>query len=258
MWRYAVLYNNLLERVPMELYLFYGIVLPERAQLSLHFESGFSHLTSGVSGVAKVSVILNQVAVWIESDYEWDIFDLRNVVKNIVQNYLAMVGYLKGYAYDLEVTRVLNQSRNIDCVFGIDIPCLSERHKSIDPHAALLSLRDKTIGLNGVFLHRCFIDLASSMKNADDTAFYCYRAIESLRHHCAAVNGLSSTGKSKQWEKFQEISGYDEDTLREIKAASDPLRHGEAAGLTSKDREKLFNITWDIVDGYLKSVQPST
>ena len=106
----------------MEPYLFQGVVLPERAQLSLQFALGFSRITSGVIGVAKVSIVLNQVAVWIESDHEWDIVDLRNVVKNLVRSHLDMVGYLKGHAYDFEVTRVLNQSRGVDYVFGIDIP----------------------------------------------------------------------------------------------------------------------------------------
>src|SRR2546428_13699499 len=91
----------------MEPYLFSGAVLPERAQLSLSFSLEFSHVTSGITGVAKVSIVLNQVAVWVESEHDWDILDLRNVVKNIVQTHLAMVGYLKGYAYDFEVTRVL-------------------------------------------------------------------------------------------------------------------------------------------------------
>jgi hypothetical protein len=238
----------------MEPYLFYGVVLPERAQLSLQFTVGFSHLVSGVKGVANVSIILNQVAVRVESEHNWDIFDLRNVVKNIVQNQLAMVGYLMGYAYDFEVTRVLNQSREIDYVFGIDIPCLTERVKVIDLPGALAKLRDKTIGTNGVFLNRCFADLVSSMKNADDTGFYCYRAIESLRHHCAAVHGLSGAEKAKQWEKFREVSRCTEEILREIKAAADPLRHGEASGATAIDRAKLFTSTWDVVDGYLDGV----
>lgn len=148
----------------MDPYLFYKVVQPERAQLSLQFDVGFSHVVSGVEGVAKVSIILNQVAVCVESEHSWDIFDLRNVVKNIVQNQLAMVGYLMGYAYDFEVTRVLNQSREINYVFGIDIPCLTERGKAIDLQDALVKLRDKTIGASGVFLNllrrSCFLDEA--------------------------------------------------------------------------------------------------
>lgn len=238
----------------MEPYLFYGVVLPERAQLSLQITLGFSHLSSGINGEVKVSIVLNQVAVWVESAHDWDVFDLRNVVKTVVQSQLAMVGYLKGYAYDFEITRVLSQSRGIDYVFGIDMPCLAERGKLIDLQDALPKLRDKMVGPNGMLLNRCFSDLVSAIKHADDTGFYCYRAIESLRHHCAASQNLSAAGKSLQWKKFREVSGCEEQTLRIIKAAADPLRHGDVFGVGSEDRTMLLTSTWAIVDGYLNGV----
>jgi hypothetical protein len=193
---------------------------------------------------------LNQAAIWIESGHNWNIFDLRNVVKNIVHTQLAMVSFLKGFAYDFEITRVLNRDRAIDYVFGIDIPVLAERGREVDLDEALKALRAHTAGPLGVFVHRCLADLA--MKNADNTGFYCYRGIESLRHHCAARHGISNSGKSTQWHKFREVSGASEETLLAIKNAADPLRHGEATGVTSADRADLFTKTWDIVDGYLR------
>ena len=235
----------------MQPYIFQGIVLPERAQLSLQFSLGFEHLSSGMEATARVSIILNQVIVWIDTDHDWNVFDLRNVVANIVQGHLQMVGYLKGFAYDFELTRVINQDTATDYVFGIDIPCLAERGKNVDLTEALTKLREKTIGKNGIYLNRCFSDLASAMKHADDTGFYCYRAIEALRHHCAAANSLADASKAAQWQKFREVAGCEEDTLREIKAAADPLRHGQVVGSTSADRERLFTITWNTVDGYL-------
>ncbi|XLX39468.1 hypothetical protein ACK25U_17150 [Ectopseudomonas mendocina] len=237
----------------MEPYFFSGVVMPERAQLSLQITLGFTHVASGISGTAKISIVLNQIAVWIESEHDWDIFDLRNIVKNIIQNHLAMVGYLKGYAYDFEITRVLNQSREIDYVFGIDIPCIASRNDIIDLQDTLLKLREKTIGPNGMLLNRCFSDLVSAMKHADDTGFYCYRAIESLRHHCAAVHSLPADNKSTQWAKLREVSGSDEQTIRAIKAAADPLRHGETHTADSENRASLLTSTWNIVDGYLKN-----
>ena len=95
------------------------------------------------------------------------------------------------------------------------------------------------------------------MKHADDTGFYCYRAIESLRHHCAAVHGLSGADKSTQWKKFREVSLCTEEALRAIKMFADPLRHGEPSGVNAEDRTNLFTSTWDIVDGYLKLGNPS-
>lgn len=238
----------------MQPYIFLGVVLPERAQMSLEFSLRFSIISGGIEGVANVSIILNQVAVQIISDHEWEVHDLRNVVKSIVQDHLAMAGFLLGYAYDLEITRVLNYSLNIDRVFGIDIPCISERGSGVDIQNALAKLRDKSIGENGIFLNRCFADLASSMKHAGDTGFYCYRAIESLRHHCAARCGLTDASKARQWEQFREVSGSTEEAIRKIKLAADPLRHGEAFNCTGEERGKLFTLTWDIVDGYLSGL----
>ncbi|WP_418647903.1 hypothetical protein ACNQFN_02870 [Thauera butanivorans] len=164
-----------------------------------------------------------------------------------------MIGYLKGYAYDVEITRVLSREREIDYVFGIDIPCITNRNQDVDLNEALLQLRQKTTGEHGVFLLRCFDDLTSAMKHADDTGFYCYRAIESLRHHCAARNNLREANKVQQWQAFRDISGVEETSIRLIKAAADPLRHGEP-GTEAIDRAELFTTTWAIVDAYLSKV----
>lgn len=238
----------------MEPYLFTGVVLPERAQLTIQFGLAFEHIGTGRKGVANVSIINNQIAVWVATDHEWDILDLRNVVRNIVHNDLAIVAFLKGYAYDVELTRVTNQSRNVDYVFGIDIPCITDRGKSIDVNTALRELRDKTIGPNGVFLHRCFRDLVSAMKDADDTGFYCYRAIESLRHHCAAVKDLTGADRSKQWEAFRAISGSSEADLLYVKEAADPLRHGQPGSMSGPERAQLLLRTWNVVDAYLRRI----
>ena len=236
----------------MDPYLFTGVVLPERAQLSLQACVNFSLIATGTEGTAKISIVLNQIAVWVETEENCDIFDLRNFVVNLVQDHLAMLSYLKGYAYDLEITRVLNPSRGIDYVFGIDIPCISERGKSIDLQKEMSRLREKMSGPNGVLFGRCLKDLTSSMKYPDDTGFYCYRAIESLRHHCSSVHGLVDAEKSRQWAKFREIAGCSEESIRIIKNAADPLRHGEVIGVTADKRAELFQITWDIVDAYLQ------
>jgi len=237
----------------MDPYLFEGIVHPERAQINLKLSLSFTHLTSSTDATATVSIVLNQVVVWIDSKVEWDIFDLRNVAKSILQNELSIVGYLKGYAYEVEIRRVLNRGLGIDYVFGIDIPCIVERNKAIDFDKEILRIREKTHGIEGVYLHRCFTDLVTAMKNAEDTGFYCYRAIESLRQHCILKYQIDPEKKAEQWQKVRELAKCDEATLREIKAAADPLRHGDLVNVTSCDRAKLFIKTWDVVDGYLKN-----
>ncbi len=236
----------------MSPYLFHGIVRPERAQLSVRFALAFQYLTDK-KGKAHVSIILNQLMAWIDSDDDWDIYTLKNVVKSIVQNRLAILGYLKGYAYELEIVRAINQSRGIDHVFGIDIPCITERNAAVDLEIEFSKVAAKISDAAGIFLDRCLNDLVSAMKHADDTGFYCYRAIESLRHHCAAVNRLAERDKARQWGQFRTASGCTEDDIRMIKLAADPLRHGGVMNVDDATRASLFLKTWDIVDGYLKN-----
>lgn len=238
----------------MEPYLFYGKILPERAQISLSFSLGFSHFTSGDTGKAEVSIILNQLSVTVHTEKEWDIFDLRNVVRHIIQTHLAMTGYLKGYAYDLEITRVVSSALGIDQVFGIDVPIIAKPRESINLASELEKLKVKIIGRNGIFLNRCFNDLVSAIQNADDTGFYCYRAVEALRHHCANVHDISGKNNNAQWEKLREISGVDESTIRTLENSAQSIRHGGVSGLTDHDRGNLLKITWEIVDAYIAKI----
>ena len=240
----------------MEPYLFEGVVYPERAGITLQLPPlGFKHVASGKEAVAYVSIVLNQIAVWVESATEWEILDLRNVVKGLLQNELAIVGYLKGYAYDLDIRRVMNRALGIDQVFGIDIPCIAERKKGINLAEEVEKIRAKTGGDAGMYLHRCFADLISAMKTPDDTGFYCYRAIEALREYSIVRHKLDPDPKKRaeQWSKVREIVGCDEKTLLEIKAAADPIRHGAIVPITDADRQALFTKTWDIVDAFIKN-----
>jgi hypothetical protein len=233
-------------------YLFQGLVLPERAQVTLECGLRFTHLVTNVDAEARVSIVLNQIAVWIATETEWDIFDLKNIVKNILQNESALLGYLKGYAFEVELRRVLHPELEIDYVFGIDVPCVANRNENLDLGAKMAELRSKLIGSEGTILARCFNDLVMALKIPDDSAFYCYRAIESLRQHIAMTHKI--TTESGQWEKLRRMTKVDKNTLMGIKAAADPIRHGGIMSITGDDREKILITTWDIVDRYITSM----
>jgi len=50
------------------------------------------------------------------------------------------------------------------------------------------------------------------------------------------------------------MTGFDEKTIRKIKFAADPLRHGEPGVDEAIDRVELFNLTWAIVDAYISKI----
>jgi len=194
------------------------------------------------------------LAITIYTDKEWDIFDLKNVAQHITQSHISIFGYLKGYAYSVEITRIINYERGVDYVFGVDIPCISKPRENIDFSRAWEKIKPNIAGENGIFLIRCFNDLSSAMKYADDTGFYCYRAIEALRHHCAAINSLSGKERDLQWKKFREVSGVQERDIRELSNSAQAIRHGGIDPVTGRDREAIFISTWNIVDAYIAKI----
>lgn len=238
----------------METYLIEGTVLPERARIDHQFGEEFTHIGTGTTGTMTVSILCNKVMVWLETPTEWDILDLRNLVKYVLLNELAIVGFLQGYTYELDVSRVCNRERGIDFVFGIDVPCIGLRNQNMDKASMHNLIREKSIGEAGVFIHRCFQDLTMAMKSAEDTGFYCYRALEALRQHCIAKFKLPAEKKGEQWKKLREIAKCDEATTREIEAAAAHTRHGGVTPITDAERQKLFLNTWNVVEGYMRNV----
>ncbi len=238
----------------MKTYLLLGMVHPARAQVSLENSFMSQHLTSGRAVKVVIKIQLNQIAVWIETEHEWDVYDLRNLAKTVVTNELAIVGFIRGYAYDVEIARIVNPVDDLDAVLGIDIPCLVERNKDLNVEQRFREIHAKATGEHGVLLHRCLADLSAAMQHADDTGFYCYRAIEALRQHCARTHGIGLDKKSEQWSRFHQVAGTTEEAVRHLKDAADATRHGDVVPITSDERKDLFLKTWDIVDAYLSGI----
>jgi hypothetical protein len=248
------------DQTAVEPYLFYGVIRPERATISFQYPLAQQYSLflkdKKVDVKLKISVILNQLAATVESDIEWDVFDLRNMIASIIHHDLAILSFSTGYGYVFELTRVINRSLGVDQVFGIEIPAIENRQKAEPAGVRFSEIKPKTYGINGVYLNRCFSDLASAMKYHDDAPFYCYRAIESLRNHCAAQNGVLDSGDGAQWQKFREVSGRRREEIERYKKEYvDQQRHGKPGNpMSDQERAEMFLLTWDIVDAYLDSI----
>ncbi|WP_159068968.1 hypothetical protein [Burkholderia metallica] len=231
-----------------------GVVHPERAQIpDHHISAKFKHVVSGVDAKTDVRILMNQVAVWVETDVEWNALDLRNAVRYMVQLEMDIVGFLLGHTYDVEIRRAICPEVGLDVVFGIDVPCIGELHRGVDLHARIAAMRPKLRGEPGVFLHRCLRDLIIAMKEPDDVAFHCYRAVESLRHHCIATRSLDPKDKATQWKTLREIAGCDESATRLLEKAAQATRHGEPQVVPEADAVGLLTTAWAVADGYIRN-----
>lgn len=236
----------------MDPYILHGLVLPERAQISFGpSEFEYRTLQSGRTGRARVNIVLNNITVWWFADAQWDLFDLRNVVAQSVLSEVSIIGYIKGYGYDVEIRQVLHNELGIDYVYGIAIPCIEERNAQIDLNKRFAQIRGKSAGDLGIYLLRCFDDLRMAMRQPHDTAFHCHRAMESLRHYCVKRFSLEDKPEKLQWEKLGQMTGFDKDDVALIRNLSKPIRHGELVPISSERRAEIFLKTWAIVDAFI-------
>ena len=241
----------------METYLFHGKILPERAQISFEAPTRTSnHFVTGNDIQIDVSIKLNQLLVRVRSNDEWNILDLRNLVLDVVTVDMSMIGFLRGFAYDVEITRVVTEVGKVDAVFGIDIPCIAEPRQDIDLVSRFKQLAESTNGEHQIYVNRCLVDLNLAMRHANDTAFYCYRAIEALRKHCAATHNLPTgdRNKSKSWETFRDISNVTKQDIGFVGNYAKEVRHGGPASWDDQTRAQLFIRTWDIIEKYFETL----
>jgi hypothetical protein len=234
----------------MRRFLFSGIVHPERLGLTLGTIDQMLASQDGTKlGDMKFSIQNSQITAVMEweNDSE-DIFTLRNILKTFVEPILNITGFLKGYAFDIEITKVFESDLNEIRVFNNDIPALAERNKTRELTEAK-NIYPLCSGPEGIYLRRCLGDLNMAMKHADDTPFYCYRALESLKQYFGFVNGI--TGDREQWKSMASALGGREEDVTPIKDLAFPARHGIPNPITDPKRKDIFLLTWNIVERFI-------
>ncbi|TGP41621.1 hypothetical protein EN871_21765 [bacterium M00.F.Ca.ET.228.01.1.1] len=240
----------------MPTYLFFGKVLPERAQLSvgeIRFE--MRGPDSQVDSSLFVEIIHNQVVARIETSAPLDDhFTARNAVDDAVRSILDGIGFWKGYAYDLDLVQFADPVSPRKHVFGIDAPAAAGIADSFGINfESVMSILSAP---NGWLVRRALSDMRESIHSAADTAFFIYRAIETLMSGYASANQLPPQSGST-WESFRSRYGLEEQAIKKIKLLADPLRHGrvvEIKGMSDEERSQLFRDGWTMVSKVLRKL----
>lgn len=227
---------------------FSGIVRPERAVLNIGNIENELRAADGSKTLIKFNAYNNQITVSIESEKEDNFYTLRNIVRSVVEIVTNVVGFLKGYAYDVEIVKVFSEDLELSHVFGIDIPALEQRNKDRNIKE-LNHIYPLCLGNDGVFLRRALSDLGMAIKHADDTPFYCFRAIESLKQYFGFMTG--TLRDADQWQEMTKAIGDHLAVIEPIRLLAFPARHGVPQQLTDEDRKTTFLTTWDIVEKFI-------
>jgi len=235
----------------MKRYYFSGIVHPERAQISLEAPP-LRIMTADAQPFLEVryNIYNNQISAMVDCARDGtDLFTLRNHIRAHVGTAVTILGFILGRAYDIEITKVFDESLDETLIFGIDIKMLEQRNKHLDVNLAANHIINLCSGPDGRYIRRCLDDLTMSIRYLDDSAFYCYRAIESIKQYFGAKNNLLDD--AKKWRAFADAIGAVPEELNEIKALADPSRHGTPVEISDEARGIVFSKTWDIVEKFI-------
>jgi len=79
-------------------------------------------------------------------------------------------------------------------------------------------------------LRHALADVREAMRLTEDSSFYCYRAIESMRQQFLP-QGVNDNGADREasWVKLRSVFGADRAQIDQIRLAANPRRHGGAA-----------------------------
>jgi hypothetical protein len=238
----------------MPTYIIKGQVLPIRAVLSI---GPWPLTTTTLAGTDTtewhINIVLNEITIYCKSASVRDIYDLRNISLNVMNTMVSQVGYFFGLGYNVAINQILCEEIGCDVVFGIGIPALAERYDK-EKIFEFLNRVSSIKGQESRFVHRCFVELQLAISHPIDTPFYCYRAIECLRHFCGLRYSL--TEESAQWKKLVELTGKDRSHIADTKLFSNHARHGDHRDFTSDQRADFFKSTWNVVDAFMDSIAP--
>lgn len=237
------------------IYALSGKVLPERANVSLPKPVVINILpgrTIPEGSQVFITVLCSQISIVVHSRGEIeDLQALAHECESMCRMIIDSLGFLLTCGYDIEVTQV-SGAGGLHVVYGVqpaDLrPIPFADHNFQETFERLVSVR-KAYQLA---CRRALADYREAIRSFEDTAFFCYRAVEDLRQ-IFVENGRSN--EARTWERFWNALPVLEDARTYVWDVVRPLatgnRHGEGAHITRQQRLEMLEKTSKIIAAFV-------
>jgi len=232
-------------------YAFFGRIHPERAAVRMEDAVRLQH--RGLYDEIDMELFIHGSHVLVDVDAPEEVDNLatlRNAVQSSVSSVTDPLAFILGQHVDVEVFACITPS-GYKRVFGVKHDYISDK---IDQEKEIRNWFSKIMNAYQTgaspFIQRCFTDFRLAMNHPEDTGFYCYRAVESLRQF---FKDGSNSDDDESWEELRGAISFDRDTIEEdIKAYADPRRHGEPFSITGEERQLVLETTWEIIREFIE------
>jgi len=240
-------------------YDFKGLVYPERVDCSLQVipKLEFSWPDFNIHGYLKEFVIENcKLGLVFETDKEINqktdpnIETLKNFIEKICRTFIDSYCFVHSYNYDLTIDSVICKETKLDYQFPV-VGEFKLKNNSLSFEQII-----GTILLTGDFnaISASLSDFRRSIKYPEATAFFCLRAIETLRR--AYFDDISIIDDNKRdkdgWVKMARELGVGSDlSYTKMQNFAKPNRHGIYPPITYKEREEIMTYTRKVINTFI-------
>ncbi len=234
-------------------YVINGIVLPERASVSIS-NIGLKTQIPTLSDKPidfNISIQVSQISIVIQSEQEIKDFEtLKNYTQDFVAMTLDIYGYLSGRGYDVEITSLTNPPSNQNYIFGVGVYALEiNENKRPKSYNEIIQLFKGNIKFEQQ-LRLALLNFRLAIRSASDTGFHCYRAIEAM----AQSFKISSSTElaSKDWDEFKNKLNIDNKWIMKMKNDhADQQRHGNSTYMSGNERVDMLKNTQEVIDKFI-------
>ena len=157
-----------------------------------------------------------------------------------------LVGYLNGFAYDVEVISAVCRHTGRRCVFGFTIPVLADRRGGVlarEIDGALVTAIHEEVGAR-----IALANFREAIRVPIDSCFFCYRAVEAMMQ---SIRVDDSEKDRLAWERFRSALRVEKSAIDYVKGHADTPRHGRPSAITDAERAIIFRLTDEMITRYL-------
>ncbi|MEU8232725.1 hypothetical protein AB0C12_24355 [Actinoplanes sp. NPDC048967] len=230
----------------MEMLTFFGRVMPSNVGITI--PRSRSELVVDALGLRlsiEFDVVASDLVAITRVEGTADLPTIRNYVVEGVSTFLDAAGVLEGLALSLEMRSVaLPDGQRV----GLD-----PRHGQLATVLGGLTQEQMLAALNAAPTRVGYVlrDLRFALADPATSAFWCYRAIETVSRHWAPADDPDDK-KNKRWPAMYAALGDNQVDVLRCKALADRPRHGHNEALSATDREQALAIAWTVLGRYAR------
>ncbi len=225
-------------------YVFIGTVLPAHQQISVAGEFQFVvPVCRGLQLSGTIGIVQSRIVITGTSDSPLpDIVTAKNIVRRLVLNLVAAIGFSRGMGLDVQIDAEIGHSHP-PRLFNSNFPEVGSEGTDDEVRRFFEHISQP----HTEPLRAALRDFVRAIREPDDTMMLCQRAVEVLRNTFAREPGDHETA----WKELRENLAIPRQYLQPLTDRSKGPRHGQSSPVTGVERASALKTVRTVIQRYV-------